>query len=151
MQLILQIFFCIRKLQKHRFAGNAVTSKKIRQIHFLEEGRNFNTLVEISVLKFSTSFKKCYCLNLWLATAFPAKRCFCSLRMHNKLCRKSCTTPNVFSTFSSRTDVQPPSSNLNHDLPNKYFAFCKLFCKDCFAFESCKNTILLEMLLPATN
>ena len=33
----------------------------------------------------------------------------------------------------------------------KHFAFWKLFCKHCFAFKSCKNTILLEMLLPAAH
>ena len=39
----------------------------------------------------------------------------------------------------------------NRNWPKKHFAFWKLFCKDCFAFKSCKNTILLEMLLPAAH
>ena len=150
-QFFLQSLFCIRRLQKQHVAGNAATSKKIKQEYFLHEGQNFNTWVEISVLKFVPSCKKFHCLNLLLATAFPARWCFCSFWMHNKLCSQSCTTPNVLSTFSSRIHVQLAHSNLKHDLPKKHLVFCKLFCKDCFAFESCENTILLEMLLPATN
>ena len=89
LQLFLQRFFGIQKLQKHHVAGNAVTRNNIRQGHFLQEGQIFNTLVEIAVLKYTPCFKQCYCLHLLLSTAFPATWCFGSFRMQNKLCKKS--------------------------------------------------------------
>ena len=67
-QLFLQRLFCIQRLQKRYVAGNAVTSNKIRQGNFLQEGQIFNTFVEISVLKFSPCRKQRRCLNFLLAT-----------------------------------------------------------------------------------
>ena len=87
-QLFLQRLYCIRKLHKHHVAGNAVSSNKIRQGHFLQEGQIFNTLVEISVLKFTPCFKQCYCLNLLLSTAFAARLHACRFPMHNSFCTK---------------------------------------------------------------
>ena len=103
------------------------------------------------MLKFAPSCKECYCLNLLLATKFSASFVHAVFDCTTSFAERVAEHQNVFSTFSFRIHVLPLHSNLNRNWPKKHFAFWKLFCKHCFAFKSCKNTILLEMLLPATN
>ena len=103
------------------------------------------------MLKFVPSCKKCYCLNLLPATGFSASFVHAAFEVTTSFAERVAEHQNVFSTFSFRIHVLPLHSNLNRNWPKKHFAFWKLFCKHCFAFKSCKNTILLEMLLPAAN
>ena len=98
-QFFLQRSFCIRRLQKHYVAGNAVTSNKIRQGHFLQEGQIFNTLVEISVLKFSPCRKQRCCLNFLPSTAFTARLHACRFPMHDSFCTQKCETQFSYSNF----------------------------------------------------
>ena len=51
------------------------------------------------LLNFCPFCKKFLCPSLLLATAFPARWCFRSLRKQKKLCRKGCKTTNVFSRY----------------------------------------------------
>ena len=51
------------------------------------------------MFNWTPSRKKFHCFSLLLATAFPARWCFRSLRKQKKLCRKGCKTTNVFSRY----------------------------------------------------
>ena len=104
-----------------------------------------------SVLKFAPSCKKCYCLNLLLATGFSASFVHAAFECTTRFAERVAEHQNVFSTFSFRIHVLPLHSNLNRNWPKKHFAFWKLFCKDCFAFKSCIDSALLKLLLPAKN
>ena len=134
-QLFLQRLFCIRRLQKRYVAGNAVTSNKIRQGHFLQEGQIFNTFVEISVLKFLPCCKHRYCLIFLSSTAFPATWCFFSFRMPKKHCRKKTTKKTFWGSIKVELHLQALGQNNKPKNSKRMLGVVQLFLQRLFCIR----------------
>ena len=107
-------------------------------------------IYQIAGLTFGPSCKACPCLNVLLAAAFPATWCYCSLRMQNKHCRKKNKKNKCsWDQLGSNCNYRCKDRIMDRKIRKKLLVLCNSFCKVFFAFESCKNTALLEMLLPA--
>ena len=109
----------------------------------------FSNFYQISGFKFGPSCKACPCLNMLLAAAFPATWCFRSLRMQNKHCRKKNKKKMFFGSIGFQVQVQAQRQEYAQKNLKKCLVLCNSFCRACFAFEGCKNNMLLEMLPPA--